>query len=86
MGANQLDERVLDGAGRIALAVRLDVAQVADMALRVRRRAVRLAVGIDWAISVPCDKHSRRTHSASQSTRSRWWCRQMHARACRARR
>jgi len=47
LGADQLDEAVLHGADRVALGVGLEVAQVADVALLVGGRAVRLAEGVD---------------------------------------
>lgn len=46
--ANQFDLRVGDGALCIALAVGLDVAEVADVAVAVRGAAVLLAEGIDF--------------------------------------
>jgi hypothetical protein len=46
--ADQLDELVRDAALGVALGVGLEVAQVADVALAVRRGAVRLVVGVDW--------------------------------------
>ena len=48
LGADQLDELVRDGALGVALGVGLEVAQVADVALAVLGRAVRLAVRVDW--------------------------------------
>jgi hypothetical protein len=48
LGANQLDELVLDAALGVALAIGLDVAQVADVALLVAGGAVGLVVGVDW--------------------------------------
>lgn len=45
--ADQLDELVLDGALGNALGVRGDVAEVADVADLVGRRAVGLAEGVD---------------------------------------
>lgn len=50
LGANQLDEGVLDGALGVALAVGLDVAQVTDVAGLVGRGTVGLAVGVDWGV------------------------------------
>ena len=48
LGADQLDELVGDAALGVALAVRLEVAQVADVALAVLGRAVGLGEGVDW--------------------------------------
>lgn len=48
LGPDELDELVADAALAVALAVRLEVAQVADVALAVLGRAVRLALGVDW--------------------------------------
>jgi hypothetical protein len=48
LGADQLDELVRDGALGVALAVGLEVAQVADVALAVGGRAVGLVVRVDW--------------------------------------
>jgi hypothetical protein len=45
--ADQLDELVRDAALGVALGVGLEVAQVADVALAVRRGAVGLVVGVD---------------------------------------
>ena len=50
--ADQLDELVGDGALSVALAVRLEVAQVADVALIVGRGAVGLLVWVDLGMSV----------------------------------
>lgn len=46
--ADELDQLVGDGAYGVALAIRLEVAEVTDVALRIGRRAVRLAVRVDW--------------------------------------
>lgn len=45
--ANQLDQLVLDAALCVALAVGLEVAQVAHVALLIARRAVGLVVRVD---------------------------------------
>ncbi len=45
---DQLDLLVRDGALCVALAVRLEVAEVADVAFAVGGGAVRLGEGIDW--------------------------------------
>lgn len=45
--ADQLDHLVADGALGVALAVGLEVAQVTDVALAVRRGAVGLLVRVD---------------------------------------
>ena len=50
LGANQLDELVGDRALSIALAVGLEVAQVADVAVGVGGSTVALAVGVDCGI------------------------------------
>ena len=47
--ADELDQLVGDGALGVALAVRLEVAQVADVALLVGWGAVLLVVWVDWA-------------------------------------
>ena len=46
---DQLDKLVADGALGVALAVGLEVAQVADVAIAVLGCAVLLAVGVDWS-------------------------------------
>lgn len=46
--ADELDHLVGDGALGVALAVGLEVAQVADVAVRVGWGAVLLVVGVDW--------------------------------------
>jgi hypothetical protein len=46
--ADQLDELVRDGALGVALAVGLEVAQVADVALAVGGSTVGLVVRVDW--------------------------------------
>jgi hypothetical protein len=48
VGANELDERVGRRALGVALGVGLDVAEVTDVAVRIRGRAVGLAVGVDY--------------------------------------
>lgn len=48
VGANQLDEAVLDGALGIALAIRVNVAEIADVAGVIRGSTVVLAVGVNW--------------------------------------
>lgn len=52
MGADQLDERVLNGTLGVALGVGLDVAEVTNVAVLVRGRAVVLAVGVDCGTPV----------------------------------
>jgi hypothetical protein len=47
VGSDQLDEAVLDRALGVALAVSLDVAEVADVALLILGRAVGLAVWVE---------------------------------------
>ena len=47
VGANQLDVAVLDRALGVALAVRLDVAEITNVAGGVRGSAVGLAVGVE---------------------------------------
>jgi hypothetical protein len=47
LGANEFDELVAHGALGVALGVRLDVAEVADVAVLVGRRAVGFAVRVD---------------------------------------
>lgn len=47
VGSDDLHKAVLDGALGVALGVGLNVAEVTDMTLLVRRRAVGLAVGVD---------------------------------------
>jgi hypothetical protein len=47
LGADELDELVAHGALGVALGVGLDVAQVANVTVLIRGRAVRLAVGVD---------------------------------------
>jgi len=46
--ADELDQLVGHGALGVALAVRLEVAEVADVALAVGGGAVFLAVRVDW--------------------------------------
>lgn len=46
--ANQLDEAVFLRALAVALAVGLEVSEVADVAVAVFWRAVFFAVGVDW--------------------------------------
>ena len=48
VGADQLDERVGDGALGVALGVGLDVAEVTDVTVVVGGGTVGLAVGVDW--------------------------------------
>jgi fructose-1-phosphate kinase PfkB-like protein len=48
LGTEQLDELVLHGAGRIALGIGLEVAQVTDVALGVGGSTVGLAEGVDY--------------------------------------
>lgn len=48
MGADELDVRVHDEALGVALAVGLDVAQVADVAGLVGWGSVSLVEGVDW--------------------------------------
>ena len=52
VGANELDVRVLHGALGVALAVSLDVAEVADVSGLVRRSAVSLSVRVDCVARV----------------------------------
>jgi len=47
MLANELDLRVLDAALGVALAIRLEVAEIADVAVAVAGRAVLFAEGVD---------------------------------------
>jgi hypothetical protein len=47
LGADQLDELVLDAALGVALAVGLDVTEVANVALLVAGGTVGLVVGVD---------------------------------------
>lgn len=47
VGPDNLHEVILDGALGVALGVGLNVAEVTDMAVLVRRRTVALAVGVD---------------------------------------
>ena len=49
--ADELDQLVGDGALCVALAVRLEVTQVTDVADLVLGGAVVLAVGVDWHVS-----------------------------------
>ena len=48
LGANQLDLLVRDGALGIALRVRLEVAEVADVAFGVGGGTVRFGKWVDW--------------------------------------
>lgn len=48
LGADQLDELVLDGTAGVALRVRVEVAEVANVAVLVARGAVLLVVGVDY--------------------------------------
>lgn len=65
LGSNQLDELVRDRALCIALSVRLEVAQVTDVALRVRRGTVGLAVRVDCSCqsAILISNHPASTHS-----------------------
>ena len=45
---NELDQRVRHRALGVALPVRLEIAQVTDMALIVGRSSVRFGEGVDW--------------------------------------
>lgn len=47
--ADQLDKAVADAAFGIALGIGLEVAQVTDMAFRIGRATVGLAVGVVWS-------------------------------------
>ena len=47
LGADELDEAVGHAALGVALGIRLDVAEVTNVAVLVARGAVRLAVGVD---------------------------------------
>jgi hypothetical protein len=46
--SDELDQLVLVAALSVALAIGLEVAQVADMALLIARSTVGLVVGVDW--------------------------------------
>jgi hypothetical protein len=48
MLADELDLGVLDAALGVALAVCLEVAEIADVAVAVAGRAVLFAEGVDW--------------------------------------
>lgn len=48
--ANQLDQAIADAALGVALGIGLDVAQVTDVALRIRRRSVGLAIRVVYAV------------------------------------
>lgn len=48
LGTNQLDQLIRNAALRVALSIRLDVAQVANVALFVVGGAVGLVVGVDY--------------------------------------
>lgn len=48
LGANELDLLVRDGTLGVALAVRLEVTEVADVAFAVGWGAVRFGEGVDW--------------------------------------
>ncbi len=48
VGANQLDEAVRDGALGVALAVSLNVAEIANVTGLIGGSTVGLAVGVDW--------------------------------------
>lgn len=50
LGPDQLDLLVRDGALGVALAVRLEVAEVADVAFAVGGGAVGLGEGVDWVV------------------------------------
>ena len=52
LGTDQLDELVGDAALGVALAVGLEVAQVADVALAVRGGAVGFVVWVDYEVQV----------------------------------
>lgn len=48
--ANQLDQRILYRPLCVSLAIGLEVAEVADVALAVLRGPVGLAVRVDWTV------------------------------------
>jgi hypothetical protein len=66
--SNQLDERILHGANRVALRVGGDVAEISDMALRVAGSTVILGEGVDWA----GNRSTRLVSSASRRRDFRW--------------
>lgn len=96
LGANELDQLVLDAALGVALAVGLEVAEITDVTLLVAGGAVGLVVRVDWRESacvhdsrrrVLCAaKRSFRTYSEVRQRCSRWCCHRRRGRACHAQR
>lgn len=89
--ADQLDVLVGHAARGVALAVGLEVAKVADVALGVGGGAVGLVVRVDfWGLlAAGFGGRGRRgmgTHSEGRRWCSRWCCRRRCGCACRARR
>lgn len=95
LGANELDQGVLERALRVALGISLDVAEVTDVALLVGAVTVGRAVGVDWGgrvSSVPCSPirpgpvfaYSAGTYSEGRPRCSRWCCHQRCGCACHA--
>jgi len=88
--ADELDELVGHRALGVTLGIRLDVAEVADVAVLVGRGAVSLVVGVDCAIGLRVSEEvgesgtTRGTYSAGQQKCSRWCCHQRCGCACRA--
>lgn len=69
LGANELDQLVLNAALRITLTVGLEVAQVADMALVVLRSAVGLVVRVD-CVPMSTAPQAKRLENESLTVRS----------------
>ena len=78
LGTNELDKLICHAALRVALPVRLKVAQVTDVAVLVGGSAVLLAVRVDCAIhelhhlSSPIP-HPPILHSLNSEVRLEWW-------------
>jgi hypothetical protein len=86
--ADQLDELVGDGALGVALAIRLEVAQVANVTLLVRGSTVGLVLGVDLVMVLASVIHhdQNKTHSEGRQRCSRWCCHQRRECACHAQR
>lgn len=93
LGANDLDELVGHRALGVALGIRLDVAEVTNMAVLIGRGTVGLAVGVDCAKaqrhvhnpkSIGRVEDDGATYSAGRPRCSRWCCHQRCGCACHA--
>jgi hypothetical protein len=69
LGPNELDVLVGHGARGVALGIRLDVAEVTNVAVLVARGAVGLVVGVDYAKS---SKSKSRKRGVEEGTKPSW--------------